>query len=132
MSGRDSPPVTDSDIMYLAIKRLERVAEKMMKLEYDDELDRLMNAADEWFSWAAYNMNRRNGVAVPEGDDDVDPFERAAIIAETLQGGDGKPANAEQIAQALRAWVRHSKAQQSTVSETGTAAKEVFNDAEPV
>ncbi len=103
----DSPPVTDSDIIWLAIKRLEAVAVKMQKLEYDDELDELMKVADEWFSWAAFNINRRRGgVEVPESEDDVDPFERAAIIAETLKSRDGQPANAEQIAVALRAWKR--------------------------
>lgn len=59
MPERQSPPVHDSDIIYLAIKRLERVAEKMMRFEYDDELDRHMDAAAEWFDWAAYNMTRR-------------------------------------------------------------------------
>ena len=57
---RQSPPVQDSDLIYLAIKRLERVAEKMQRFEYDEELERLMIIAGEWFEWAAYNIARRS------------------------------------------------------------------------
>ena len=57
-----SPPVTDSDLMFLAIKRLERVAEKMMAKQYDEELDDLMATAAEWFDWAEYNIARRAGL----------------------------------------------------------------------
>ncbi len=59
MTQRQSPPVYDSDLIYLAIKRLEAVAEKMQKLEYDDELDTMMERAAEWFEWAAYNITKR-------------------------------------------------------------------------
>ena len=89
----------------------------MQKLEYDDELDRMMKTADEWFAWAAFNISRRaGGIEVPEGEDDVDPFERAAIIAETLTGLHGEPANSEQIAQALRAWKRLPRAVSETIT----------------
>ena len=104
LNERMSPPVRDSDIMWLAIKRLTAVAEKMQKREYDAELDELMATAAEWFEWAAWNINRRAGKDVPVSDDDVDPFERAALIAETLQNAEGMPANGEQIAQTLRMW----------------------------
>lgn len=60
MGERQSPPVYDSDLIYLAIKRLEAVAEKMQKLEYDAELDTMMERAAEWFDWAAYNITKRN------------------------------------------------------------------------
>lgn len=63
MTERKSPPVYDSDLIYLAIKRLEAVAEKMQRLEYDDELNKMMERAAEWFEWAAYNMAQRNEAA---------------------------------------------------------------------
>lgn len=56
---RQSPPVRDSDLIYLAIKRLEVVADKMMRLEYDETLDQLMQEAADWFEWAAWNMAER-------------------------------------------------------------------------
>lgn len=61
---RKSPPVRDSDLMYLAIRKLEAVAEKMARLEYDEKLDELLREADEWFDWAAYNINKREGKEV--------------------------------------------------------------------
>jgi len=115
MNERMSPPVSDSDIIWLAIKRLEAVAVKMQKLEYDEELDKLMNLASEWFDWAAFNIARRNGQ--PEMPVDADPFERAAIIAETLMSGN-EPADPETIAEAIRAWGRQSRKTNPVVSET--------------
>lgn len=59
---RQGPPVHDSDLMWLAIKRLKSVARKMERLEYDEELEQLMRKAAEWFEWASYNIARRAGV----------------------------------------------------------------------
>jgi hypothetical protein len=65
---RKSPPLKDSDIMWLAIRKLEAVAAKMEKLEYDEALDALMESANAWFEWAAFNMARRDG-KVPDRDE---------------------------------------------------------------
>lgn len=55
-----APVIRDSDLIYLAIKRLEAVAAKMQRLEYDAELDTMMERAAELFQWAAWNMANRN------------------------------------------------------------------------
>lgn len=99
---RQSPPVKDSDLIWLAIKKLEAVAVKMTNHEYDEQLDELFNDAANWFEWAAFNIAKRNGDVVD--DIDIDPFERAAIIAETMIGSNGNPASGETIAAAIRAW----------------------------
>lgn len=57
------PAIRDSDLIYLSIKRLEAIAQKMTKLEYDEALDRMMTEAIEMFEWAAYNIKRRAGLA---------------------------------------------------------------------
>jgi hypothetical protein len=54
------PAIHDSDLIFLAIKRLERVAEKMQRFEYDNELDMHLSRAEEMFAWAAWNMANRN------------------------------------------------------------------------
>lgn len=62
------PAIYDSDLLYLAINRLERAAEKMQRREYDAELDDHMQRAGEMFEWAAWNMaNRRTGEEEPHG-----------------------------------------------------------------
>lgn len=53
------PAIRDSDLIYLAIKRLEAVAFKMQRYEYDAELDRMMTSAIEMFEWAGHNIARR-------------------------------------------------------------------------
>lgn len=55
----EQPAIRDSDLIYLSIKRLEAVAEKMAKLEYDAELDRMMSSAMEMFEWVAWCMENR-------------------------------------------------------------------------
>lgn len=56
---RTSQPVQDSELIHLAIKRLERVAEKMMRFEYDDELEKQIQLVAELVEWAGYNMQWR-------------------------------------------------------------------------
>ena len=51
MKDIQPPALRDSDLMYLAVKRLERVAEKMQRLEYDSELEAHMRDLDEWFQY---------------------------------------------------------------------------------
>lgn len=60
---RESPSVRDSDVIYLAIKRLEAVANKMMLRQYDSELDALMKEASDWFEWAALAIGKRENDA---------------------------------------------------------------------
>ena len=55
----EQPAIKDSDLLYLSIKRLEACADKMAKLEYDGELDRMMASAMELFEWVAWNMANR-------------------------------------------------------------------------
>ena len=54
------PTIYDSDLLFLAINRLERAAKKMQAREYDAELDDHMQRAAEMFEWAAWNMSHRN------------------------------------------------------------------------
>lgn len=63
-----SPPLRDSDLMYLCIRQLERVAERMARYDYGPELRQDMQRAVEWFEWAAYNYAKHSdGAASPEG-----------------------------------------------------------------
>ncbi len=55
----EAPQIRDSDVIYLAVKRLEEIARKMQRLEYDDKLDQMMVEAAELFTWAAENIVRR-------------------------------------------------------------------------
>jgi len=57
--GPEQPAIKDSDLIYLTVKRLEAVAAKMAKLEYDAELDKMMSSAVELFEWAAWNIEHR-------------------------------------------------------------------------
>lgn len=56
---RRAPALRDSDLMYLAVKRLEAIADKMAKHEYDDALDAMMLEAADLFGWAAHNIAGR-------------------------------------------------------------------------
>jgi hypothetical protein len=60
-----SPAFRDSDVIYLCIKRLEAVAQKMSRLEYDDELNTLMVEAGEWFDWLSQNVAAREAAQEP-------------------------------------------------------------------
>lgn len=63
MSKQTPPPqptIYDSDLIQLAIIRLQRAVEKMQRREYDAELDDQMARAGEMFEWAAWNMSNRN------------------------------------------------------------------------
>lgn len=66
-----NPGLRDSDVMYLAIKRLTAVADKMAKLEYDEDLDRLMEEANAFFDWAVYNIASRDKQKRLDVKDDV-------------------------------------------------------------
>ncbi len=55
----EAPQIRDSDVIYLAVKRLEEIARKMQRLEYDDKLDQMMVEAAELFTWATENIVRR-------------------------------------------------------------------------
>lgn len=112
MTTRQSPPVKDSDIIWLCIKKLEAAAARMTNLQYDETLENLLNEASEWFGWAAFNISGRSAEQVE--DVEIDPFERAATIAETMTGINGEPATGETIAAAIRAW----KPKKIKVSET--------------
>lgn len=55
----EAPMVRDSDVIYLAVKRLEAAADKMTRLEYDANVDRLLKEAAELLEWVAYNIGKR-------------------------------------------------------------------------
>lgn len=56
---REAPLIRDSDVIYLAVKRLDAIAGKMQRLEYDEKLDEMMREAADLFEWAALNISRR-------------------------------------------------------------------------
>lgn len=56
---RQAPRMRDSDVIYLAIKRLEEVARKMQRLEYDDKLDQMLAEAAEFFTWMTSEIQSR-------------------------------------------------------------------------
>lgn len=62
VEGPPAPAIRDSDLIYLSIKRLEAIADKMQRFQYDEELDRLMQECIEMFEWAGYNIKRRAGL----------------------------------------------------------------------
>lgn len=59
MEDQEGPRLKDSDLVFLAIKRMERVAEKMQKFEYDDELNRHLEDADTWLQYLAKIIESR-------------------------------------------------------------------------
>lgn len=59
--NRTPPSLRDSDLVFLAIRRMERVAEKMQKFEYDDELKRHIADADEWLQYLQWIIESREG-----------------------------------------------------------------------
>ena len=61
MSEPGGPRLRDSDLVYLGIRRMERVAEKMQKLEYDSELEQHMNDASEWMEYLMRLIKWREG-----------------------------------------------------------------------
>ena len=63
MSAVEAPKMRDSDLIFLMVKRLEQVAVKMTRYEYDQELEDLMSESAEIFEWMAANINRRKDEA---------------------------------------------------------------------
>ena len=59
MEEQEGPRLKDSDLVFLAIKRMERVAEKMQKFEYDDELNTHLGDADTWLQYLAEVIKTR-------------------------------------------------------------------------
>lgn len=64
----ESPPFRDSDAIQIIIRRLELIAEKMLRRDYDAEFERHMTEAAEWLDWLAAAINARND---EEGDSDA-------------------------------------------------------------
>lgn len=69
MKTPEPPPVADSDLIVMAINRLQRAVVKMQAYEYDDQLQEDLTRAGEMLGWVAENMWNRDH---PEsGDPDV-------------------------------------------------------------
>lgn len=66
MSDPVPPPVADSDLIVMAINRLQRAVTKMQSFEYDDALSDHLTRAAEMLGWVAHNMMGRE-------DGEVDP-----------------------------------------------------------
>lgn len=54
------PTVRDSDVILMVTKRLDLVAEKMMRLEYDHTLERWMKEAGDLFQYLQNQIEKRN------------------------------------------------------------------------
>lgn len=55
--ARPQPPaVTDSDLIVMAINRLQRAVVKMQALEYDEQCEEHFVRASEMLGWVAANM----------------------------------------------------------------------------
>jgi hypothetical protein len=53
------PSLRDSDIIFIAVKRLERAAEMMQKFQYDIELEEHLEKAGELLAWVGWSMSQR-------------------------------------------------------------------------
>jgi hypothetical protein len=56
MTTPEPPQVADSDLIVMAINRLERAVVKMQAFEYDDQLQEHLSRAAEMLGWVAQNM----------------------------------------------------------------------------
>lgn len=56
MKSPEPPPVADSDLIVMAINRLQRAVVKMQAFQYDDELQEHLTRAGEMLGWVAENM----------------------------------------------------------------------------
>lgn len=59
METPDPPTASDSDLIGVAIMRLQRAVTKMQAIEYDDELNIHLAKAGEMLGWVAHNMMGR-------------------------------------------------------------------------
>lgn len=60
MKAPEPPPVADSDLIVMAINRLQRAVTKMQAFEYDDQLQEHLSRAGEMLGWVAENMWNRD------------------------------------------------------------------------
>lgn len=56
MKQPEPPAVADSDLIVMAINRLQRAVAKMQAYEYDDVLQEHLVRAGEMLGWVAQNM----------------------------------------------------------------------------
>lgn len=66
MKTPEPPPVADSDLIVMAINRLQRAVVKMQAFEYDDQLNEHLTRAGEMLGWVAENMWQREAAAEVE------------------------------------------------------------------
>ncbi|MDQ1113962.1 hypothetical protein QE418_003410 [Microbacterium testaceum] len=59
MRSKEPPTVQDSDVVGMAINRLQRAVVKMQAKQYDDELNEHLVRAGEMLGWVAENMWNR-------------------------------------------------------------------------
>jgi hypothetical protein len=65
--ARAQPPqVTDSDLIVMAINRLQRAVVKMQALEYDEQCEEHFVRASEMLGWVATNMWARKESAAED------------------------------------------------------------------
>lgn len=68
MSSLEPPQVADSDLIIMAINRLERAVKKMQALEYDDEFQEHFTRAVDMIGWVATNVWAREERAAEDGE----------------------------------------------------------------
>lgn len=56
MRSAEPPSAADSDLIVVAINRLQRAVVKMQAREYDDELQEHLEKAAEFLGWVATNI----------------------------------------------------------------------------
>lgn len=66
MRGTEPPSVNDSDLVIMAINRLQRAVVKMEALEYDAKLAEHLTRAAEVLGWVAHSMLQRVDEPEPE------------------------------------------------------------------
>lgn len=59
MKSPEPPQVADSDLVVMAINRLQRAVTKMQAFEYDAQLEEHLTRAAEMLGWVAQNMLSR-------------------------------------------------------------------------
>lgn len=72
MCSAEPPRAADSDLITIAITRLQRAVLKMQARQYDAELEEHLEKAAEFMGWVATNIWMRNE-GEGGGDDTADP-----------------------------------------------------------
>lgn len=57
---RQSPPLRDSDVMFVISKRFEQIGQRMIARDYT-EVEALMQETSEWMDWLHECIQQRDG-----------------------------------------------------------------------